>query len=93
MAQGRGGGGGGQEISTSTKTSLHLLMLVLVARSFPVAGAPSYMFAPSYVSVLNCPNVPSYIFVRAIYSERSVLGAKGIATRSKDATRGSWPYY
>ena len=21
------------------------------------------------------------------------LGAKGIATRSKDATRGSWPYY
>ena len=22
-----------------------------------------------------------------------LLGAKGIATRSKDATRGSWPYY
>ena len=21
------------------------------------------------------------------------LGAKGIATRSKDATRGSWPFY
>ena len=21
------------------------------------------------------------------------LGAQGIATRSKDATRGSWPYY
>ena len=23
----------------------------------------------------------------------SLLGAKGIATRNKDATRGSWPYY
>ena len=22
-----------------------------------------------------------------------LLGAKGIATRNKDATRGSWPYY
>ena len=25
--------------------------------------------------------------------ERTLLGAPGIATRSKDATRGSWPYY
>ena len=24
---------------------------------------------------------------------RTLLGAKGIATRSKDATRGSWKYY
>ena len=24
---------------------------------------------------------------------RTLLGAKGIATRNKDATRGSWPYY
>ena len=24
---------------------------------------------------------------------RMLLGAKGIATRSNDATRGSWPYY
>ena len=24
---------------------------------------------------------------------RTQLGAPGIATRSKDATRGSWPYY
>ena len=24
---------------------------------------------------------------------RTLLGAKGIATRSKDATTGSWPYY
>ena len=24
---------------------------------------------------------------------RTLLGAKGIATRSKNATRGSWPYY
>ena len=24
---------------------------------------------------------------------RSLLGAPGIATRSKDATRGSWTYY
>ena len=24
---------------------------------------------------------------------RTLLGAQGIATRSKEATRGSWPYY
>ena len=24
---------------------------------------------------------------------KKLLGSKGIATRSKDATRGSWPYY
>ena len=24
---------------------------------------------------------------------RTLLGAPGMATRSKDATRGSWPYY
>ena len=24
---------------------------------------------------------------------KKLLGAPGIATRSKDATRGSWPYY
>ena len=24
---------------------------------------------------------------------KKLLGAKGITTRSKDATRGSWPYY
>ena len=30
-----------------------------------------------------------------VFSTRSkkLLGAPGIATRSKDATRGSWPYY
>ena len=26
-------------------------------------------------------------------SNKKLLGAAGIATRSKDATRGSWPYY
>ena len=26
-------------------------------------------------------------------SNKKLLGAKGIATRSKDATKGSWPYY
>ena len=26
-------------------------------------------------------------------SARTLLGAPGIATRSKEATRGSWPYY
>ena len=26
-------------------------------------------------------------------SKKLLLGAPGIATRSKDATRGSWPYY
>ena len=24
---------------------------------------------------------------------RTLVGAKGIATRGKEATRGSWPYY
>ena len=28
-----------------------------------------------------------------ITSNKELLGAPGIATRSKDATRGSWPYY
>ena len=27
------------------------------------------------------------------YNKWKLLGAPGIATRSKDATRGSWPYY
>ena len=27
------------------------------------------------------------------YRCKKLLGAPGIATRSKDATRGSWPYY
>ena len=27
------------------------------------------------------------------YSNKKLLAAPGIATRSKDATRGSWPYY
>ena len=26
-------------------------------------------------------------------SNKKLLGVKGISTRSKDATRGSWPYY
>ena len=26
-------------------------------------------------------------------SNKKLLGAKSIATRNKDATRGSWPYY
>ena len=29
---------------------------------------------------------------QGINSNEKLLGAKGIATRSKDATRGSWPY-
>ena len=28
-----------------------------------------------------------------ITSNKKLLGAPGTATRSKDATRGSWPYY
>ena len=27
------------------------------------------------------------------FSNKKLLGAPGIATRSKDASRGSWPYY
>ena len=32
-------------------------------------------------------------FSPVIVTSASLLGAPGIATRSKDATRGSWPYY
>ena len=32
-----------------------------------------------------------YILVNVYYAARTLLGAKGIATRSKDATRGSLP--
>ena len=28
-----------------------------------------------------------------IQTSSKLLGTKGIATRNKDATRGSWPYY
>ena len=28
-----------------------------------------------------------------VASNKKLVGAPGIATRSKDATRGSWPYY
>ena len=39
-------------------------------------------------SQLRTPNIQ-----KTIEQLRTLLGAKGIATRSKDATRGSWPYY
>ena len=32
-------------------------------------------------------------FANAGHAHQNPPGAKGIATRSKDATRGSWPYY
>ena len=32
-------------------------------------------------------------FFRPLWLTKKLLGAPGIATRSKDATRGSWPYY
>ena len=35
----------------------------------------------------------SYDSDRSQTSEDATNGAKGIATRSKNATRGSWPYY
>ena len=31
--------------------------------------------------------------LQSLYGTRTLLEAKGIAARSKDATRGSWPYY
>ena len=34
----------------------------------------------------------SYLVVFTTRSKK-LLGAPGIATRNKDATRGSWPYY
>ena len=37
-------------------------------------------------------DVSRAIFVQTL-GTRTLLGAPGIATRSKDATRGSWPYY
>ena len=35
----------------------------------------------------------SLLVAPGLTSNKKLLGAKGIATRSKDATRGSWPYY
>ena len=38
--------------------------------------------------------VELFIFpLRKITGNKKLLGAPGIATRSKDATRGSWPDY
>ena len=36
---------------------------------------------------------PASDSVHFFQAKRTLLGTKGIATRSKDATRGSWPYY
>ena len=35
----------------------------------------------------------SEIELMALEGARTLLGAKGIATSNKNATRGSWPYY
>ena len=37
--------------------------------------------------------VGALVLCKGLRKRSSSLGAKGIATRSKDATRGSWPYY
>ena len=37
--------------------------------------------------------VASVLQMEALLGARTLLGAPGIATRSKDATRGSWHHY
>ena len=39
------------------------------------------------------PGFPGHSRFFLALGARTLLGAKGIATRSKDATRGSWHYY
>ena len=65
-----------------------------------------WVLGSSYYSYLSLPHAPpknhrSYFcrvstsILRTLLARpvRQLLGAPGIATRSKDATRGSWPYY
>ena len=40
----------------------------------------------------NETRIHIYIYNQKLDTKK-LLGAKGIATRSKNATRGSWPYY
>ena len=48
---------------------------------------------------IRCPHCAFEIDPRQLHrlgccvKSKKLLGALGIATRSKDATRGSWPYY
>ena len=57
----------------------------LVAAISAVAEFPKYLKG----SVFITKKVTRVFKIGA----RTLLGAPGIATRSKDATRGSWPYY
>ena len=52
-------------------------------------GAPSGVLAPSSDDGARTPlGAPGLTT-----GNKKLLGASVIATRSKDATRGSWPYY
>ena len=57
-------------------------------RGFPV-HLPSPLAPGSRVSNLGA----NLSWAVALLVTRSYYGAPGLATRSKDATRGSWPYY
>ena len=60
---------------------------------FTATAEPSFAKAQSTLNnnkdtIMLC----QLLFGTCIVAEK-LLGAPGIATRSKDATRGSWPYY
>ena len=56
------------------------------------AGVSVHYAVEEYVQKQPCPGKSSSNKCIAT-NNKKLLGAPGIATRSKDATRGSWPYY
>ena len=44
------------------------------------------------LSVEGRPGKPQLFQIQVIQEDRMLLGAPGLTTRSKDATKGSWPY-
>ena len=85
---------------------LELLALLLVTRTLLVAQGHHVLQLVgvtlalasrwNWVTVLDRVRLEhnsSHSIRLGLLGARTLLGAKGIATRSKDATRGSWPYY
>ena len=62
---------------------LNTLMLCLLARSL----------SPRVSVFSHEQKADCYVVSKSQSPTCMPLGAKGIATGSKDATRGSWPYY
>ena len=64
-------------------------LFVVIPRNLPFTD-PWRVLASAWL----CPVEGTWCILPVEWSRnKKLLGAKGIATRSKDATRGSWPYY